>query len=70
MVNVSCELDPEVYDVAMTLKTYVPGRWKAAVLHKERIPEKQERLQVQKDFKGSYVIYPVKPGEGEIFLTK
>ncbi len=68
-VDVSCGLDPEVYDVAMTLKTYVPKRWKTIVLHKKGSPEKLTGISVQNDSGGQYVIYPVKPGEDEIVLS-
>ena len=68
MVNITSALDPEVYDVPMTLKTYVPGRWKEAVLSKKA--GQQQKLAVQKDSLGSYVLYPVKTGESEIVLTK
>jgi len=32
LTKISSELDPEVYDVPITLKTYVPTTWDAAVL--------------------------------------
>jgi hypothetical protein len=69
-VNVSSALDTEVYDVAMTLKTYVPQAWKTAALHKKNSHENQKGLQIQKDSRGSYVIYPFKPGESEIILSR
>jgi peptidoglycan/xylan/chitin deacetylase (PgdA/CDA1 family) len=69
-VNVSSGLDPEVYDVPVTLKTYVPKSWKAVVLHSKTGQESQVSLQIQKDAQGFYVLYPFKPGEGEIVLTK
>ena len=70
VVNISSGLDPEVYDVIITLKTYVPGAWKEVSLNTKTNQEKHSVLQIQKDSLGSYVLYPVKPGEGEIILTK
>jgi hypothetical protein len=69
-VNISSGLDPEVYDVPITLKTYVPVTWKTVILHNKTGQENQTRLQIQKDSQGSYVLYAIKPGEGEIMLTK
>jgi peptidoglycan/xylan/chitin deacetylase (PgdA/CDA1 family) len=66
-VNISSTLDHEMYDIPMTLKTYVPKSWKVAVLDTNaNLP----KLQVQKDDMGYFVLYSVKPGEGEITLTK
>lgn len=70
LVNVSCSLDPGVYDVAMTLKTYVPNGWKSVALDRKGKRENQANLPILKDSGGSYVIYPVKPGEGDIVLTR
>ena len=69
-VNISTELDPEVYDVPVTLKTYVPGAWRSSVLSKQTGQNNQLRLEIQKDDEGSYVLYSLKPGEGEIILTE
>tara|TARA_R110000764_G_scaffold113711_2_gene200825 strand:- start:536 stop:1006 length:471 start_codon:yes stop_codon:yes gene_type:complete len=70
VVNISYDLDPEVYDVPITLKTYVPRAWKATVLHKKTGQEAQLRLKIQKDALGSYVLYSVMPGEDEIILAE
>jgi hypothetical protein len=69
-VNISYDLDPEVYDVPITLKTYVPRVWKATVLNKKTEQETQLRLKIQKDAVGSYVLYSVMPGEEEIILAE
>jgi len=69
-VNISSDLDPKVYDVPITLKTYVPVAWETAVLHKKTKQENQLRLKIQKDAQGSYVLYSVRPGEVEILLAE
>jgi hypothetical protein len=69
-VNISSSLDPEVYNLPLTVKTYVPVAWTTAVLSKKTRKENQLRLTIQKDAMGSYVLYPFVPGEGEIVLTK
>lgn len=68
-LTISSELDPEVYDVPLTLKTYVPGAWKTTVLHKKTRQENPLMLEIQKDALGSYVLYPVGTGEGKIILA-
>ncbi|MDI1322699.1 MAG: polysaccharide deacetylase family protein [Algoriphagus sp.] len=66
-VNITSELDAEVYNVPMTVKTYVPSGWKSATLSKG---EATESLTIQKDEKGSYVLYSLKLGEGEVVLAE
>jgi hypothetical protein len=69
LINVSSELDPEVYDVPITLKTYVPKAWKTVVIQKRPEQEDQPELKLQNDDLGSFVLYSVKPGDGEIVLA-
>ena len=70
VVNISYDLDPEVYNVPITLKTYVPRAWKATVLNKKNEQETQLRLKIQKDALGPYVLYSLMPGEDEIILAE
>lgn len=67
VVNISSDLDSKVYDVSITLKTYVPTTWKEIVLNKA---SEREDLNIQKDSLGQYVLYAVLPNEGEISLMK
>ncbi|HZJ36473.1 MAG TPA: polysaccharide deacetylase family protein [Gillisia sp.] len=70
LVNISSDLDPETYDVPITLKTYVPRTWKTAVINKKIERKNQIELKIQKDTLGSYVLYSVTPGENEIILAE
>lgn len=70
VVNISSDLDPTVYDVPITLKTYVPSTWKTTVLNKKAKQENRLRLKIKKDALGFYVLYSVMPGEGEIILSE
>lgn len=70
VVKISNGLDPEVYDVPITLKTYVPNAWKTAILKKKTEQKEQLKLKVQRDAKGSYVLYSVTPSEDEIILAE
>jgi len=69
-VSISSELDPEVYDVPITLKTYVPKGWRTTMLHRKTKQENPLTLVIQKDALGSYVLYSVSPGEGEVLLAE
>jgi len=69
-LTISSELDPEVYDVPITLKTYVPRAWKTTVLHEKTRQESPLTLEIQKDAFGSYVLYSVKPGDGRLILAE
>lgn len=66
-INLSSDLDPEIYSIPLTLKTYVPATWTSA-----RVIQGQENntLEIQKDEKGSFVIYDGKPEGGVIVLKE
>lgn len=53
-VTVSCSLDNPMYDLPLTLKTYVPAAWTNVMLGKEHV-------QVQHDSGGTFVLYQLKP---------
>jgi peptidoglycan/xylan/chitin deacetylase (PgdA/CDA1 family) len=69
-VCLNSELDPAVYDVPVTLKTYVPKSWKSAVLSNAKGKGDPHTLQIRKDEMGSYVLYTVSLNEGKILLSK
>jgi peptidoglycan/xylan/chitin deacetylase (PgdA/CDA1 family) len=70
VVTISSELDPEIYDVPITLKTYVPTEWQNAVVKEKSRREDILRPKVQKDSLGSFVVYSVSPGMNEIVLSE
>lgn len=70
IVNISNDLDPSVYDVPITLKTYVPNTWETVHIDKRNKQGTPTRIVVNKDTVGSYVLYSVLPSENEIILTK
>jgi peptidoglycan/xylan/chitin deacetylase (PgdA/CDA1 family) len=69
-VNVSCDLDVKVYDVPLTLKTYVPEKWKKIALKSQAESESQQMIAVQKDELGSYALYTISPDEQSVFLSE
>lgn len=64
-VTISSDLDPEVYDVPISIKTYVPPSWKNARITAENPQIEQAELQIQQDESGAYVLYDVVPGKGK-----
>jgi peptidoglycan/xylan/chitin deacetylase (PgdA/CDA1 family) len=69
-VAISSVLDPEVYNVPLTLKSYVPSSWAAVQITKGSQEESKLRLEIQKDSLGSYVHYLVTPGKNETLVIE
>jgi peptidoglycan/xylan/chitin deacetylase (PgdA/CDA1 family) len=65
-VMLSHSLDENMYDLPLTLKTYVPSTWKRA---KVKQGEHNIPAAIKKDEKGSYVLYRVYPNKNPITLT-
>ena len=68
IVTISNELDPGVYDVPISLKTYVPETWNSILFDKISSKESDSPYQIQKDSLGSFIIYSVMPDESEIIF--
>ncbi|MDB5025432.1 MAG: polysaccharide deacetylase family protein [Mucilaginibacter sp.] len=66
-VKLTDSLDRKMYDLPLTLKTYVPSGWKKV---KEIQGKHIRQLPVKKDEKGNYVLYQAESGAGAITLTK
>jgi len=69
-VTISSKLDPKVYDIPMTLKTYVPKAWKSVIQNNKSTQDSQLELKIQNDTLGHYVIYSVLSNEHEIILQE
>lgn len=69
-LTISTTLDPEVYNVPLTLKTYVPMTWKAVQVSKKSGQVNNLRLAVQQDSLGSYVHYSVIPLKDETLVIE
>jgi len=64
-INLSSTLDPNVYDVPITLKTYIPKNWKNVSINKD-----QSNYEIQKDALGNYVTYSILPSKKELVLEQ
>ena len=69
-VNISSDLDSKVYDIPITLKTYVPVQWNLVSFFQQDNVKNPYILTTQKDSLGTYVLYDVSPLDGEYFLAK
>lgn len=65
VINLSHSLDKTMYDLPLTLKTYIPSAWKEVEIKQGNV---NTRIRPQQDTKGSYVQYRAKPNSVEIVL--
>ena len=63
-VELTHSLDKDVYNVPLTLKTYVPSTWK-----KVRVGDESAALEPQRDSEGTFVVYRATPNAQTIELT-
>lgn len=66
-VSLTHKLDRSMYDIPLTLKTYVPAGWKEIQVKQGK---QNNRVKVQKDEKGSFVLYRAVPNSDQIVLSK
>jgi len=66
-VSVAHSLPRDIYDLPVTLKTYVPADWPAVKMEQG---SRVERLPVVRDDKGNYVLYRAEPNEEPVKLSK
>ena len=65
-VSLTHSLDKKMYDLTLTLKTYVPDQWSKVAMSQGA---SMHRVDVQHDEKGSYVIYQVEPNTSNALLS-
>jgi hypothetical protein len=67
VVNLSHSLDKDLYNLPLTLKTYVPGDWKSV-----RISQGTESTEatVSSDAKGSFVLYGAVPNSETVTVSE
>jgi hypothetical protein len=66
MVHLQHSLDADIYNIPLTLKTYVPADWKKVGVKQD---DDHRQLQPQKDSKGNYILYRANPNKGIIELA-
>jgi peptidoglycan/xylan/chitin deacetylase (PgdA/CDA1 family) len=66
VVDLRHSLDKDLYNHPLTLKTYIPSRWDAVSV---RQGDRDQRVQAQRDEKGTYVFYQALPNAQQIELS-
>ena len=66
-VSVGCTLDSGMYDLPLTLKTYVPAAWATVTVTKGA---EKERAVMHHDAGGAYVLYQLKPNTQTAILQQ
>ena len=63
IVHLQHSLDKNVYDIPLTLKTYVPNNWKNAEVRQDN---HKHKFKVEADAEGNYILYRADPNKGTI----
>lgn len=66
-IKLTHSLDRELYQLPLTLKTYVPSGWTDVSVEQDGTIQK---TQTKRDENGTYVLYQAKPNSGTILLSK
>lgn len=66
-LSLTCNLDPQIYDLPLTLKTEVPVDWQSAILQQG---DKNTILSVEKNGETAFVQYRVVPNVSKIKISK
>jgi hypothetical protein len=67
VVTLTHNLDQNLYNEPLTLRTYVPGDWPAVEVKQN---EKAGRITAGKDEKGAFIIYDAVPNAGKIEVSR
>ncbi len=65
-ITLTHSLDPKLYDLPLSLKTYVPSGWKRVTMQQSG---STKGLPVQVDLNGSFVVYSALPNAGVLILS-
>lgn len=66
-VQLTHTLDPEMYNIPLTLRTYVPEDWQQVQLKQG---DKTELLSTRKNDEGTFVMYRLQPNMGDAVLER
>ncbi|HEY4325801.1 MAG TPA: polysaccharide deacetylase family protein [Mucilaginibacter sp.] len=65
-VTLTHSLDKKMYNLPLTLKTYVPSGWKNVSIEQGKL---KTQVKPEADEKGSYVLYQARPNEDVLMLS-
>jgi peptidoglycan/xylan/chitin deacetylase (PgdA/CDA1 family) len=66
MVDLTHSLDKSMYDIPLTLRTYVPAAWKQVQVKQG---DKTQTVSIGTNDKGTFVLYQLQPNKGTAELT-
>jgi len=66
LVSLTHSLDKTMYNIPLTLKTYVSSNWKEV---RVKQGEKDQRVCPLKDEKGAYILYQIIPNANPVELS-
>jgi hypothetical protein len=66
ILNLQHSLDKTVYNLPLTLKSYVPNAWKTV---KVKQGAKEQRVQPKQDAKGMFILYQAFPNAEPVELS-
>lgn len=66
VITLTHSLDKKMYDMPLTLKTYVPAKWKQAQVQQG---QHSQQVEIAKDDKGAYIQYQATPNEGAVTVS-
>jgi peptidoglycan/xylan/chitin deacetylase (PgdA/CDA1 family) len=66
-VNLTHSLDSSMYDLPLTLKTYISPSWKVVTVKQN---DKTQKVSSEQDAGGTYILYGALPNNGSIEISK
>ena len=66
MVDLTHSLDKSMYDIPLTLRTYVPTAWKQVQVKQG---DKTQNVATDTNDKGTFVLYQLQPNKGAAELS-
>ncbi len=67
IISLSHSMDKTMYDLPLTLKTYVPANWKEAAIKQGK---NVATAKVERDERGAYIMYQAHPNGGPVNLSQ
>ena len=67
LITLTHSLDPKMYDLPLTLKTYVSPGWKSVLIKQK---DNKVQLKTEKDGNGFYILYQAIPNNGTLEISK
>jgi peptidoglycan/xylan/chitin deacetylase (PgdA/CDA1 family) len=67
LVTVSSSLDATLYNIPLTIKTYIPKGWKKVKVSQG---DKSTTVDQKEDAGGTYILYGAEPASGELILAR